>query len=72
MKHGDEMRAKVLMRRAGVLSYLGRQEMALVDMSAALDGIRRSEDRGWEARTLITLGHIQMTLGSLGDADAII
>ncbi len=66
---GDEMRAKVLMRRAGVLSYLGRQEMALVDMSAALDGIRRSEDRGWEARTLVTLGHIQMTLGSLGDAE---
>ena len=38
-------------------------------MSAALDGIRRSEDRGWEARTLVTLGHIQMTLGSLGDAE---
>jgi tetratricopeptide (TPR) repeat protein len=64
-----EVLSKVLMRRAYVLSLLGRQREALVDMIAALDGIRRTANRLWEARTLNNLGHVQMALGSLAAAE---
>jgi len=63
-----EVRAKVLMRRAFALTLLGDQHPALVDMRAALDGIRRSGNRTWEARTLTTLSSIEMALGMASDA----
>ena len=63
-----EVQAKVLMRRAFALSLLGEQHAALVDMRAALDGIRRSGNRTWEARTLTVLASIEMALGMAADA----
>ena len=63
-----EVQAKVLMRRAFALSLLGEQHAALVDMRTALDGIRRSGNRTWEARTLTVLASIEMALGMASDA----
>ena len=37
-------------------------------MRAALDGIRRSGNRTWEARTLTVLASIEMALGMASDA----
>ena len=61
--------AKVLMRRAWVLTFLGRQESALSDMVLALDGIRADGNLAWEGRTLTTLGTIQMSLGRMVEAN---
>src|ERR1044072_102152 len=61
--------AKVLMRRAGLLSLLGRQEAAAADMSLALDGIRGHDSPAWEARTLNNLGSILLALGRVDEAE---
>jgi len=63
-----ELWAKVLMRRAWVLTSLGRHASALTDMSLALEGFR-GRSPTWEARTLSTLGYIQLSLGQVRDAE---
>lgn len=63
-----EVWAKVLMRRAWVLTFLGRQEAALADMQLALEGLRGRGIPTWVARTLTTLGHIQQSLGMVNEA----
>ena len=65
----DDVRARVLMRRAWVLSSIGRQEAALADMELALKGIRAQQHRTWEARTLHNLGYVQLSLGRLDEAE---
>ena len=63
------MRATVLMRRGFVLSrILGRYPAALADVEAALAGIRASDDRVWEARTLNTLAGVHLAQGHPGPA----
>ncbi len=66
--HGP-MLAKVLMRRAFVLSFLGRHEEALEDLRRALRGIRRSGDVVWEARTLNNRASVEMALGAVARAE---
>jgi tetratricopeptide (TPR) repeat protein len=62
-------RAKVLMRRGYVLTFiLGRHREALVDLERALPGIRRAGDRIWEARTLNLLGLTHLALGEVSAA----
>ena len=61
--------ASALMRRATVLSWLGRQHEALRDMSQALAGFRRANDRVWEASTLHNLGWVELSLGRLDEAE---
>ncbi len=65
----DDVRAKVLMRRAWVLASIGRQDAALADMVLALEGVRSQQHRTWEARTLHTLGYVQLSLGRVRDAE---
>jgi tetratricopeptide (TPR) repeat protein len=64
-----ELQARVLMRRAWVLTSVGRYESALADMTLALHGIRGRGIPAWEARTLSTLGHIQSSLGLVRNAE---
>lgn len=49
---GGAVLPKVLMRRANVLAYLGRQDEALADLDRAVPDFRRSGDEIWEARAL--------------------
>ncbi len=60
--------AKVLMRRAALLSLLGRHQAAHDDMLLALNGIRSHGDQAWEARALNTLGYIQSYLREVDGA----
>lgn len=61
--------ARVLMRRAYALTYLGRHTEALVDMRRALAGIRAAGDPVWEARVLNTRADIHLAQGSLARAE---
>ncbi|MGB7981340.1 MAG: CHAT domain-containing protein [Candidatus Nanopelagicales bacterium] len=61
--------AKVLMRRAHVLSFLGRHEEAREDLRRALQGIQRSGDLVWEARTLNNRAEVEIALGSVARAE---
>ena len=61
--------ATVLMRRAYILSQLGRHPEALHDMRGALRGIRRAGDSVWEARALTNRGLIHLARGALGRAE---
>ncbi len=66
--HGP-MLARVLMRRAYVLSFLGRHAEALEDLRRALAGIRGSGDVVWEARTLNNRANVQIALGAVARAE---
>jgi tetratricopeptide (TPR) repeat protein len=61
--------ARVLMRRAYALTYLGRHSEALVDIRRALAGIRAADDTVWEARVLNTRADIHLAQGSLARAE---
>ncbi len=63
-----ELWAKVLMRRSWVLMVVGRYEAALADLGPALAGIR-GRDRAWEARTLNSIGYLQVVLGRAAEAE---
>ncbi len=57
------------MRKAASLAVLGRLEDAAPAMRAALDEIAAVGNRGWEARTRVWLGHLELRLGRLEAAD---
>jgi tetratricopeptide (TPR) repeat protein len=61
--------ARVLMRRAYALTYLGRHSEALVDLRRALAGIRAAGDPVWEARLLNTRADVHLAQGSLARAE---
>ncbi|MEQ6902689.1 tetratricopeptide repeat protein [Nocardioides sp. YIM 152588] len=63
------VRARVLMRRAALLSMLGRHPEALADMRRALAGIREAGDELWEARALNNRAGIHLEQGSLTRAE---
>ncbi|MGD9959474.1 CHAT domain-containing protein [Nocardioides sp.] len=62
--------ATVLMRRAYILSQLGRHGEALTDMGKALKGIRAAGDVVWEGRALTNRGLIHLARGSLTRAES--
>ena len=55
--------ARVLMRRAAVLKYLGRFYDAHQDLCRALPYLRRAGDTVWEARSLIHRADVFLALG---------
>jgi tetratricopeptide (TPR) repeat protein len=57
------------MRRAYVLSVLGRHAEALDDLRASLRGIRRSADPVWEARALNNRANVHLALGAFVRAE---
>lgn len=61
--------ATVLVRRAWVLSMVGRHEQALTDLRRALDGTRRGGDRLWEARVWNVRAATELALGAVGAAE---
>lgn len=63
------LRATVLMRRAYVLTFLGRYDETLRDLRGALAGMRRSGDAVWEARTLNNRGMVLILLGEVSRAE---
>jgi tetratricopeptide (TPR) repeat protein len=63
-----ELWGRVLMRRAWILTTLGQQESALADATLALEAIA-PDNLTWKARTLNTLGHIQLSLGLVTEAE---
>ncbi len=65
-----ELGAKVRMRKAAALAVLGRLEDATPVMRAALAEVARAGNRGWEARTRVWLGHLELRLGRLSAAEA--
>ena len=67
--HGD-LAGRVLMRRAGVLTYVGRFREAHQDLSRALPYFRRAGDTVWEARSLIHRAEAFVALGLPGRAAA--
>ena len=64
-----EVRARVLLRKATVLGFLGRHHDALADMRRALVGIRASGDQLWEARTLNNRGALHLVRGEVNRAE---
>jgi tetratricopeptide (TPR) repeat protein len=66
--HG-RLRATVIMRRAYVLTFLGRADEALIDLRTALTGLRRAGDTLWEARTLNNRANLLLTLGEVDRAE---
>lgn len=62
--------AKVRLRRAHVLSMVGRYDDALSDLRLALVAARRGGDRLWEARTLHNRTMAYLAVGALRQADA--
>ena len=68
--HG-RARATILMRRAYVLTVIGRPRDALADLRSALAGLRRAGDAGWEARTLHNRGELANLRGDLPRAFAL-
>ncbi|GAA1514504.1 CHAT domain-containing protein [Nocardioides humi] len=64
-----EVRAKALMRKAGVLAILGRHREARPVLRDALDEMELEDDPVWEGRTRIWLGHIELALGNIEDAE---
>jgi len=60
--HGA-LNAKVRMRRAHVLTFVGRHEEAMADLQAALTVFRRSGDIVWAARTLNNRASVEIALG---------
>lgn len=59
----------VLMRRAFVLTLLGRHEASLADLRRALAAVRRAGDVVWEARTLNNRANVELALGDVARAD---
>ena len=60
--HGG-MAGRVLMRRANILSEMGRFSEAHQDLSRALSHLRRAGDTVWEARSLTHRAHVYLGLG---------
>jgi tetratricopeptide (TPR) repeat protein len=58
-----DLAGSVLMRRAGVLKYLGRFQEAYQDLGRALPYFRRAGDTVWEARSLIHRAEVFDALG---------
>ena len=67
--HGG-LAGRVLMRRAGVLTDVGRFREAHQDLSRALPYFRRAGDTVWEARSLIHRAETFVALGLPGRAAA--
>ncbi|MDQ6523792.1 CHAT domain-containing protein [Nocardioides sp. LHD-245] len=63
------VRAKILMRKAGVLAILGRHGEARPVLRGAVAEMAGAGDAVWEGRTRIWLGHIELTLGHVEDAE---
>jgi tetratricopeptide (TPR) repeat protein len=64
------MAGRVLMRRANILSEMGRFSEAHQDLSRALPYLRRAGDTTWEARSLTHRAHVYLGLGLPGRARA--
>jgi CHAT domain-containing protein/tetratricopeptide (TPR) repeat protein len=62
--------ARIRLRRAHVLSVVGRHGEALVDLQRALAGARREGDVLWEARILNNRCLVHIAVGALSRADA--
>ena len=63
------VRARVLMRRAYVLTMLGRHAEALEDLRTSLRGLRRTGDQVWEARALNNRADVHLALGAVARAE---
>jgi tetratricopeptide (TPR) repeat protein len=61
---------RVLMRRAGVLKRLGRNQEALDDLGRALPVLRRADDTVWEARSLTHRAEVYLAFGNTARAEA--
>ncbi len=64
-----ELGAKIRMRKAGVLALLGRYSEAAPVMRESLVEITRASNPAWEARTRVWLGHLELRLGRVDDAE---
>ena len=64
-----ELGAKIRMRKAGVLALLGRYAEAAPVMREALAEITRASNPAWEARTRVWLGHLELRMGRVDDAE---
>ena len=62
--------ATIRMRRAYILSQLGRHDEALLDIGLALKGIRAAGDSVWEGRALTNRGVIHLARGALTRAES--
>ncbi|GAA3678423.1 hypothetical protein GCM10022237_42300 [Nocardioides ginsengisoli] len=62
--------AKVGMRLAAVLTMLGRHAEAVPVLTTALAELEGAGDRGWEARTRVWLGYVELHLGRIDEAEA--
>ena len=61
---------RVLMRRAGVLSLLGRRDQALCDLNQVVAILHRHRDFLWEARARSHRGLLLLEMGQTRRADA--
>lgn len=61
--------AKIAMRKAGMLTLLGREAEAAPVLRDALEVLRSAENRDWEARTRVWLGTVELRLGNLDAAE---
>lgn len=65
-----EQAAKIAMRKAGILSTLGREVEAEPILRVALEALRSAGNRPWEARTRAWLGVVELRLGHVDAAEA--
>lgn len=65
----DEVAARVLMRRAFMLGFLGRVADAHEVLVRALQFVQASGDTRWEARTFNNLAHLEIRQGDLERAE---
>jgi tetratricopeptide (TPR) repeat protein len=65
----DDLLARVRLRRAHVLSLLGRHDEALDDLRLALRTVRRAGDLSWEAHIVHNRCLVYLALGAVDQAD---
>ena len=63
-------RARVLMRRGGLLFVIGRHRDAITDLTAAIAGLHRIGDDVWESRARQNRALAFLALGAVARADA--
>jgi len=64
-----ELAAKVRFRQAAVLAEIGRNEEARDALRAAVSSFVAAGNLGWEARSRVWLGHLELRLGNVADAE---
>jgi hypothetical protein len=64
-----EVAAKVRFRQAAVLAELGQNHEALSALGDALRQFAAAGDLGWEARSRVWMGHLELRLGNVENAE---